>query len=112
MITLPKRILKKVDQEARGSGQARSDILERVVYEYYKDKLGPALSHVNVFEDHVTLQDEELDRSVDVQIRNGHLYCWEDKTEVCEHTQFLWELPKVAEELRKHGFKERVEGKR
>jgi len=107
MIGLPKRILRKIDEEAKASGIPRSDIVARIVYEYYKENLGPALSHFNVYEDHVTIKDEDLERYVDVQVKGGRLYCTYDETESCGHVDYAWQIDRVQDMIRRGDIKKR-----
>jgi hypothetical protein len=64
----------------------------------------PRFIHFNVYEDHVTLMDNELNRLVDVFFQHDKAYCEECQIHECDHTQFALSLPKVEKTLREQGW--------
>ena len=61
-------------------------------------------SHINVYEDHATIMDRDLDRLVDVYFQNGKAWCEFCEEHDCDHTRYALSLPKVQKVLKKHGW--------
>jgi hypothetical protein len=58
------------------------------------------LEHFNVYQDHVTIQDNELGgRLVNVYIRDRKFVCDHDRSSDCIHVGFAMSLPEVKRRL-------------
>ena len=64
----------------------------------------PALEHFNINEDHVTVIDRKRRMFADVYFRNNNVYCELCGTKNCEHIEYVLNLPKVKEILRRKGW--------
>lgn len=63
--------------------------------------------HINMYEDHVKILDNKLDRVgriVSVYFRDTRAWCDYCDENLCVHIQYAWELPQVREILEKRGF--------
>jgi len=76
------------------------------------------LYHVNVFEDHVTIGQEKDGKThiINIYVKvNGkgimRLWCEEDESFDCIHTQYAWSLPKVQEMYANNVKNGKVNGK-
>jgi hypothetical protein len=61
------------------------------------------LEHFNLYEDHVTIVDNQFERPkyVNVYLREGKLYCEADKIDNCIHVGFALNIPEVRRKLGK-----------
>lgn len=60
--------------------------------------------HCNVYEDHVTIMDNEINKLIDVYFRSDKPFCEYCEESNCDHTRFILELPKVVKVLQEHGW--------
>ncbi len=105
--------LKKAEEAARGvvihEDEGRAEISAGDAEEWAR-KFSEAtkgmslLYHVNVYEDHVTIGQEKDGKThiINIYVKvNGkgimRLWCEEDESFECIHTQYAWSLPKVQE---------------
>jgi hypothetical protein len=107
MVTAMGEFLKTDEAKKRGFLHV-TDIATAAVRELL-DKYGnlilkPRFVHFNVYEDHVTLMDNELNRLVDVFFQHDKAYCEECQAHECDHTQFALRLPKVVSALAEKGW--------
>ena len=75
-----------------GIKQATSLLRLLITNEYQRVFGGPRLTHYNVYEDHITINDNQLRRLVDVYLRGSKarplFFCSIDGTEDCIHVDF------------------------
>jgi hypothetical protein len=82
--------------------KAISHLIEELWNHYKETKnimLEP-LKHFNVYEDHVTIWDEEIKQLVDVYNRNGKLVCTWCESETCRHIDFAYEIKEVQQAVK------------
>ena len=77
----------------------------RQLLDLYRPLLRPRLEHLNMFEDHVTIKDNEQNRIVDVYFKGGRVYCSLCDSESCNHTGFALSIPEVLRILEKKGVR-------
>lgn len=66
----------------------------------------PRFEHLNTYENHVKIIDNELSRIASVYFNaEKETYCDLCDASECIHTQFVWEIPQVAKILMDRGFK-------
>ena len=65
------------------------------------------LEHLNMYEDHVKIIDNEIDRIASVYFQKGTAYCDLDESETCIHTDFATSIPDVVKALEAKGLKKR-----
>ena len=64
--------------------------------------------HVNTYEDKVRILDNNIGRRGDivtVQFKGKTAFCDYCESSDCIHVKYCWEIPQVAEVLRKHGLR-------
>jgi len=101
-----KRIDEILEKRLRGY-RSRGEFTASAIREYLKefiDDLSPRFEHFNVYEDHVTIFDNENKRLIDVYFRAGQAYCEYDEAFDCEHIQFALSLPDVVNPLNERGW--------
>jgi hypothetical protein len=64
----------------------------------------PRFTHLNVYEDHVTLMDNQLDSITEIYFQNTKAYCNLCEKHDCDHTRFALSLPKVVNALAEKGW--------
>ncbi|MCS7116538.1 MAG: hypothetical protein NZ896_03610 [Nitrososphaerales archaeon] len=68
-----------------------------------EEKRKPRFEHFNVYEDHVTIRDNEAKRLIDVYVRNQGirkiLWCEFCKSQECVHVGYAWSLPYIQKVL-------------
>jgi len=73
----------------------------------YSSTLRPRFVHYNVYEDHVSIIDNEQPEGkswVDVYLQNGKAWCDLCEKHDCDHTRFALGLPKVVDALTAKGW--------
>lgn len=66
----------------------------------------PRFEHVNTYDDHITVQDNELDQSVDIYLRaDGSTYCGVCEATDCPHIDYALSVPEVGEALSRSGWR-------
>ena len=92
-----------------------TDAARQVLKSYgYYSTLKPRFIHFNVYEDHVSIIDNELPEAqkwVDVFFREDRPFCERCEKFDCEHVEFALSLPKVEKTLRDQGWKISPDGK-
>jgi len=82
------------------------DILWEVIEsEEILRRYGPFLSKFAVEDDKVFLRDNRKNTLVELDFRDGELFCQEDERFDCVHVGFAWALPEVYKALNLHGRK-------
>ncbi|MGI0063090.1 MAG: hypothetical protein ACREBA_11630 [Nitrosotalea sp.] len=64
--------------------------------------------HLNTYEDKVRILDNNIGKDGDivtVQFKGKVAYCNYCESKDCIHVKYCWEIPEVAEVLKKHGLK-------
>jgi len=79
-------------------------------------KLRPRFQHINTYENHVKILDNDLEahgRLISIYFNGDHKSAWCDYCEKtdCVHIDYVWELSEVAEVLRVRGLKSPAEKK-
>jgi Arc/MetJ-type ribon-helix-helix transcriptional regulator len=95
-LSLPADLMREVDeliQNGTRGYQSRAEVakdaLRRLLDELEaSEERPPRLEHMNVFEDHVILRDNDLRRTVFVYQRNGDLACDLCESSDCIHTRY------------------------
>ncbi len=64
----------------------------RIVARHLQEQQKTRLKHFNMFENVIRIQDAKLKRLVDVDFRNGEMFCGYCHTTECLHTGFAWGL--------------------
>lgn len=78
-----------------------SALVMRALLEFIKKPIPkPRFEHFNVYEDRITIRDNDEGRLVDVYIREKNLWCEYDKSNDCVHVGYAWALPQVRSALR------------
>lgn len=113
-ISLPKDLVELVDKAIKetevGYG-SRAELIKEAVREKlrqlgYAYKPRPRLEHINTYENHVKILDNELGRVASVYFKVDHeSYCDVCDAKGCIHLDYAWTIPDVAKVLRAHGFK-------
>jgi GMP synthase PP-ATPase subunit len=57
------------------------------------------MEHVNVYEEHVTVRDNVLNRTIIVYLRDGTMTCDLCESNDCLHTRYVQTLPQVKEKM-------------
>ncbi|MFQ6077002.1 MAG: hypothetical protein ACE5Z5_12890 [Candidatus Bathyarchaeia archaeon] len=66
----------------------------------------PRLEHLNTYENHVKIVDNQRNRIVTVYFKvDGGPWCDLDESDSCIHCEYAWTIPEVAKILHEHGFK-------
>jgi len=111
-VGLPEEIIEIIDRvitTQKHGFRSRADLILEGV-KLLLQELGeyppkPRFTHLNVFEDHVTLMDHQLDNIAEIYFQRGKAYCSLCEKHDCEHTQFALSLPKVVKALTTRGWK-------
>lgn len=64
------------------------------VYHYWPEL--PRLSKWSAYDDKVGIMDSKDMKIIEVQIKNGNLYCLEDDSHSCMHVGFALALPEIS----------------
>lgn len=77
-----------------------------VVRAFLVDKTSFRMQHLNTKEDHITIIDNKLRRTVDIFPRKpDELWCAYDETNDCEHISFALTIEEVRKTLKQKGWK-------
>ncbi len=68
-------------------------------------RYGPFLSKFAVEDDKVFLRDNRKNTLVELNLKDGELFCQEDEQTNCVHVGFAWALPEVYRAMNLHGKK-------
>ena len=63
------------------------------------------LEHLNMYEDHVKVVDNEIDRIASVYFKGDGVFCDFCETDSCIHTDFAYSIPKVVNALESRGHR-------
>ncbi|NIO20998.1 MAG: hypothetical protein GTN76_09720 [Candidatus Aenigmarchaeota archaeon] len=73
---------------------------------YKKIEHRPRFEHVNTYDNHVKILDNQMNRIAEVYFKtNDKSWCSLCNSHDCVHIEYAWTLPKIAKILREHGFK-------
>ena len=61
------------------------------------------LEHLNMYDDHVKVIDNESSRIASVYFKETDVFCDLCETNICLHTDFAYSIPKVLEALKRRG---------
>ncbi|MCL4323859.1 MAG: hypothetical protein M1144_00085 [Candidatus Thermoplasmatota archaeon] len=62
----------------------------RIVSSYLREREKTRLRHFNIYESVIRIQDSKIGRLVDVDYRNGEMFCSLCHSTECLHTGFAW----------------------
>jgi hypothetical protein len=115
-VRIPQSMLSAVEEflgteiaKSRGF-RFKSDVVTAAVRELldrYSAALKPRFIHYNVYEDHVSIIDNEQPEGknwVDVYFQNSKAWCDLCEKHDCDHTQFALSLPEVVNVLEEKGW--------
>ena len=71
----------------------------------YLSRYGPFISWIGPEGDSLLLRDYNLDRLIEVQIKDSNLYCLYHEAKECVHIGFCYAIPEVYKKLVEIGFK-------
>lgn len=77
-----------------------SDLVGYLINQMENKKIEKRLEHINVFEDHITIRDNQLKQEINVYVRDKVLWCEYDQSENCIHVGYAWAIPKVVKALK------------
>ena len=111
-VKVPKGLIEEIDKMMDRYGfRSRSEFVKDAVrnllrqYNIVPEK--PRFVHFNVYEDHVSIIDNEQPEGkswVDVYLQNGKAWCDLCEKHDCDHTRFALGLPKVVDALTAKGW--------
>jgi len=113
-VNLPKDMVELIDRylttdmaKERGF-VSRTDVViaaTRILLErdgMYKPR--PRLEHLNTYEDHVKIVDNEMNRISSVYFKNGQAYCDLCDSNECLHIDYSYTIKDVLDALERHGY--------
>ena len=78
-------------------GGFANDLLERMLAKYeFMEKYMPEYSYIGINQNMMMIKDAKLNMIVDVQLKNGKLYCNYDKSQNCGHVMFAIAIPEIV----------------
>ncbi len=83
-----------------------------IITQFLIDKTSYRFSHINTFDNRVTIRDRKLNREVDINLKplsgsGFEMICEVHESSNCEHVKYVRNLPDVLEELKQKGWKTR-----
>jgi len=101
------KLWEELKKDAEEKGLSINQICVASISEYIREK---KLHHYNVYENHVTIWDGNIEDLVDVyivQTEGNHvqLHCSADLSTSCIHTEFAKKVPKFINMLNEKGLK-------
>ena len=108
-VSLPEDLVKEIDEviEKKRGYRSRPELIKEAVRRHLDTlKIRPRLEHLNTYDDRVEIIDNEANRMATVHIRDKKLYCGLCDELECIHTDYVWSLEDVAEQLREKGLKD------
>lgn len=90
------------NEEALSSNGVNSlnDLVGYFLNQAEHKKIEKRLEHINVYEDHITIRDNQLKQEINVYVRDKVLWCEYDQSENCIHVGYAWAIPKVVNALK------------
>ena len=109
-IKIPKELIEKIDRLVGKEGfRSRGEIAKvalRKLLDSYKELITPVLEHFNIDENEgcVRVMDHAKEIIADVYFSYKGVKCKACNSQKCEHVKYALNLPKVVNELRRHGW--------
>ena len=102
-ISLHADLVRKVDEviDTGGKGyDTRAEVVKDAIRRFLEQlEAEQRMEHLNVYEDHVIVRDNVLNRTVFVYLRNGVMTCDLCESNDCLHTRYVQTLPQVKEKM-------------
>lgn len=99
---------KNEDALTSNSVNSLNDVVGYLLDQAEGQKIQPRLEHINVFEDHISIRDNELKKEINVYVKEIKdrkvLWCEYDQSENCIHVGYAWAIPKVVKALKPNNF--------
>lgn len=97
-VSIKESLYKELDEDykhektmlAREGVGSLSGYLTKIVLNHLKDRDQGRLRHFNIYENVVRIEDTKIERLVDVDYRNGEMFCGLCDSAECIHTGFAW----------------------
>ena len=113
-VRLREDLIRKIDEfintdEAKELGyHSRAGFIDKIL----REKIRTRFEHLNVYDDHVTIIDYDLRRTLNIYFKEEGVWCEYDESEDCPHIEYVLTIPKVQEILEQKGWKkERIKKK-
>jgi hypothetical protein len=112
-ISLPEDLVSEIEKFMKDSNlgyESKAEFIKEACRYYMnllKKGIRPRFEHINTYEDHIKILDNEINRIVSVYLigKDKKLWCDYCGKNDCVHVFFAWEIPQAREVLEKHRFK-------
>jgi hypothetical protein len=102
LITVPAELVKNPDFPLADKSRVMISIHDGEIRIYNP----PPYEHLNTIENKIVVQDNLLDRIVDIYVdMPGYIFCDLDKKRSCPHIEYALSLPSVQKALKERGWK-------